>query len=208
MELARLSSLGRVTGQLSRFSLDNLSMRALDVHDVGLYEGKFHLVHAESVSIKRVTARSLKFSECNLSMPTWSGGEISTAWFDNCKLLGARFADITLAHVVFTNCKLDYSTFSQVRASGPVMFVRCSLREADFENCYFSHALFEECELVLTNFGRGSYKGCDLRGNDLSSVTGIKNLKSVIINRYQMMQLAEAMAADLDVTFGDELRAE
>jgi uncharacterized protein YjbI with pentapeptide repeats len=88
------------------------------------------------------------------------------------------------------------------------MFVRCSLREADFENCYFSHALFEECELVLTNFGRGSYKGCDLRGNDLSSVTGIKNLKSVIINRYQMMQLAEAMAADLDVTFGDELRAE
>jgi len=208
MELTRFSSLGRVSGQLSRFSLDDHSMRALDVQDVGLYEGKIHLGHAESVSIRRASARSLKFSECNLSMLRWSGGDISTTWFDNCKLLGARFDDITLSHVAFTNCKLDYSTFSRIRTSGPVIFARCSLREVDFENCQFSQALFDECELVLTGFGHGNYRGCDLRGNDLSAVIGINNLKSVIINRYQLAQFAEAMASELDVTFGDDLPAE
>jgi uncharacterized protein YjbI with pentapeptide repeats len=208
MELDQLSSLGRVTDLLSRFSLDDLSMRALDAQDVGLYEGKIHSVHAESASIKRVTARSLKFSECNLHLPTWSGGEVSTTWFDNCKLLGARFGDIKLAHVVFTNCVLDYSTFSQVRTLGPVMFSHCTLREANFESGYFSQMLFDECELAMTNFGPGSYKGCDLRGNQLSSVTGIHNLKSVIIDRHQLLQIAEAMAAELDVTFGDEQQAE
>jgi uncharacterized protein YjbI with pentapeptide repeats len=95
-----------------------------------------------------------------------------------------------------------------MRTSGPVIFVRCSLREADFENCHFSCALFDECELVLTNFGHGYYRGCDLCGNDLSAVTGIKNLRSVIINRYQLAQFAEAMASELDVTFGDDLPAE
>ena len=207
MELTPLSSLGRVTGQLSRFSLDDLSMRTLDVQDAGLHEGRIHNVHAENVSIRRVTVRSLKFSECNLSMLHWSGGEISTAWFDNCKLLGARFDDIKLMNVVFADCKIDYSTFSRMRTSGPVLFVRCSIREAEFEGCYFSRALFDECELVQTNFGHGSYKGCDLRGNDLSVATGINNLKSVVIDRYQLTQLAEAMASELNVTFGDDLHA-
>jgi uncharacterized protein YjbI with pentapeptide repeats len=207
MELARLPSLGHFSGQLSRFSLDDLSMRALDVQDVGLFEGKIHLVNAESTSIKRVTARTLKFSECNLGLPSWSGGEISTVWFDNCKLLGARFDDIKLSHAVFTNCKLDYSSFSQVRTSGPTIFSRCTLREAGFESCNFSQILFDQCDLTLTNFGPGSYKGCDLRGNDLSMVTGIHSLKSIVIDRHQLLELAAAMAAELNVAFGDEQQA-
>ena len=115
---------------------------------------------------------------------------------------------IKLSHAVFTNCKLDYSSFSQVRAPGPVIFSRCTLREADFESCHFPQMLFDECDLALTNFGSGSYKGCDLRGNDLSSVRGIHNLKAIVIDRHQLLQLAEAMAAELDVTFGDEGHAE
>jgi uncharacterized protein YjbI with pentapeptide repeats len=206
MELTRLSSLDRVTGQLSRFFLADLSMRAIDMQSTEIHEGKIHLVRAESVNLRRVTARSLRFSECNLSMLRWSKEKISTTWFDNCKLLGARFNDMTLAHVVFTNCKLDYSTFSRLRASGPVMFIRCSLRETDFEDCYFPSVLFDECDLVLANFGHGSYKGCDLRGNDLSSVTGLSNLKSVMINRHQLIQLAEAMASELNATIDDDLR--
>ena len=58
------------------------------------------------------------------------------------------------------------------------------------------------------NFHHGNYKGCDLRGNDLSTVTGVNNLGSVAIDRYQLTQLAEAMAAQLNITFGDELHAE
>jgi hypothetical protein len=57
----------------------------------------------------------------------------------------------------------------------------------------------------LTDFGRGSYRGCDLRGNDLSALIGAGHLKYVVIDRAQTIQLAEALPMELDVTFGDDL---
>jgi hypothetical protein len=61
------------------------------------------------------------------------------------------------------------------------------------------------CDLRLTGFGPGSYRRCDLRGNDLSALIGAAHLKHVIIDRVQTMQLGEALTAELRVTFGDEV---
>jgi uncharacterized protein YjbI with pentapeptide repeats len=102
-------------------------------------------------------------------------------------------------------CKLDYATLDQIRAAGPVLFVRCSLREAEFTGCDLADSLFDDCDLRLTDFGRGSYRGCDLRGNDLSALSSTRHLKYVVIDRAQLMQLAEALAVELDVTFGDDV---
>jgi uncharacterized protein YjbI with pentapeptide repeats len=120
-------------------------------------------------------------------------------------LLGARFDNVTFEHVVFTDCKMDYVALTRIRASGPVMFIRCSLREAAFDSCDFSRSLFDECDLAVTAFGQGRYTGCDLRGNDLSAVSGVQHLQRIVIDRFQLMQLAEALAAELNVTFGDAL---
>jgi hypothetical protein len=65
--------------------------------------------------------------------------------------------------------------------------------------------LFDDCDLRLAGFGPGSYRGCDLRGNDLSALIGARHLKHVIIDRAQTMQLGEALAAELGVTFSDEV---
>jgi hypothetical protein len=65
-------------------------------------------------------------------------------------------------------------------------------------------ALFDGCDLALAGFGPGRYRGCDLRGNDLSAVTGVQYLKRVIIDQAQLLQLAEALAAELDVSFGSD----
>ena len=46
-----------------------------------------------------------------------------------------------------------------------------------------------------------------LRGNDLSAVNTSHNRKRVVIDRTQLMQLAEELAAELRVTFGDDPRS-
>jgi uncharacterized protein YjbI with pentapeptide repeats len=97
-----------------------------------------------------------------------------------------------------------FAVFDQVRASGPVLFTRCSLREADFTACNLTGALFDECDLFQTNFGRGRYVGCDLRGNDLSMAKGVQHLRRAVLHRFQLLQLAHALAAELDVTLGDD----
>lgn len=115
-----------------------------------------------------------------------------------------RFQGVTMEHVVFTGCKLDYAVLDQIRADGPVLFAGCSLREAELTGCSLPGAAFDGCDLRLTAFGPGNYRRCDLRGNDLPALIGAAHLKRVILDPAQTAQLGEALAAELKMTFGDE----
>jgi uncharacterized protein YjbI with pentapeptide repeats len=204
VELQPVSVLGTDNGSISDFQYGDASLRALDLEKVTLLHGKVRAVTAEHANITDVRMDSVEFTGCDLSSLRWVGGKLSRVRFDTCKLLGADFTGVSLEHVVFVGCKLDYSTLDKVRATGPVLFVRCSMPEAEFTGCDLPDALFDDCDLRLAVFGEGSYRGCDLRGNDLSTLNGTRHLKKVIIDRAQTMQLAEALAAELDMTFGDD----
>jgi uncharacterized protein YjbI with pentapeptide repeats len=203
-ELTRVDSLGAARGSVSRFELAETRVRVLDVKDVQLADGRVRAVRAEAAGVQGLTARSVEFTSCELGNVRWTGGKLSRTRFDGCKLLAARFENVTLDHVVFSDCKLDYALLSQVRATGPVLFIRCSLREAEFRGCDLGRSVFDDCDLGLADFGPGAYRGCDLRGNDLSGIRGVRHLSRVVIDRAQVLQLAEALAADLEVSFGDD----
>jgi uncharacterized protein YjbI with pentapeptide repeats len=203
--LEPLSSLGTEGGLICDFQFGDTSLRTLEVRNVQLLHGKIRALRAERATITAVRIDSVEFTGCDLSSLRWTGGKISRVRFDTCKLLGARFEGLTLEHAVFTGCKLDYATLDQVRAAGPVIFAGCSLREAEFTGCNLAGSLFDDCDLRLACFGQGSYRGCDLRGNDLSAISGTDHLKHVVIDRAQTIQLAGALAAELEVTFGDDL---
>jgi uncharacterized protein YjbI with pentapeptide repeats len=205
MELSALATLGTDSGSLSDFQFGDTAIRALDLENLTLLHGKIRAVHAARGNITAVRMDSVEFTGCDLSSLSWEGGKLSRVCFETCKLLGAQFRGMTLEHVVFVGCKLDYATFDEVRAAGPVLFVRCSLPEVEFTGCDLSDSLFDDCNMRLTSFGSGVYRGCDLRGNDLSALSSTANLKNVILDRSQIMQLAEALAAELNVTFGDDI---
>jgi uncharacterized protein YjbI with pentapeptide repeats len=90
-----------------------------------------------------------------------------------------------------------------VRAAGPVIFSTFSLRETTFSAADLSGALMDDCDVRLAEFDGGTYRGLDLRGNDLSQLRGLAHLKQIIIDQAQTLQLAEALTSELDVTFGD-----
>src|SRR5262245_45992137 len=52
---------------------------------------------------------------------------------------------MTVDHVVFTGCKLDYATLDEIKATGPVLFAGCSLREAALTGCSLAGSLFDDC---------------------------------------------------------------
>jgi uncharacterized protein YjbI with pentapeptide repeats len=204
--LETVSSLGTDGGLVSDFDFSKASMSALTTENVTLLDGKVRSLAAERASLNGMHVRSVEFAGCQLASLRWAGGKISRTRFDECRLLGARFDGVTLEHVVFTGCKLDYAVLDRVRVTGPVMFAGCSFREAEFTGCDLAGALFDGCDLRLAAFGRGHYRNCDLRGNELSAARGVHHLKHAIIDRAQLTQLAEALAAELEVTFGEEAR--
>ncbi len=200
-----VSSLGTGNRLISDFQVSDSTLQELDLAEIQLFRGKVRGLRAERATITATRMDSVEFTRCDLSSLRWTGGKISCVRFDACRLLGARFDGMTVEHVVFTGCKLDYATLDQIQATGPVLFAGCSLREAALTGCSLAGSLFDDCDLWLTDFGVGNFRGCDLRGNDLSAVTGASHLRHVIIDQAQTMQLGVALAAELEMTLGDDL---
>ncbi|MGI5335884.1 hypothetical protein ACQEVS_00050 [Streptomyces sp. CA-181903] len=79
------------------------------------------------------------------------------------------------------------------------------MRETGFTSVDLTAATFDACTMNFTAFDSGRYAGCDLRGNHLSAVRGVANLRRVVVDRPQLHQLAQALAGDLGVAFGEDL---
>ncbi|MER5492147.1 pentapeptide repeat-containing protein [Streptomyces sp. NPDC002454] len=207
LHLSKVTSLEGARGRVSEFHYGDADLRALDLSDTHLMDGRISGVRVERARLEGVRVDSVEVAGCDLSSLYWSDSKITRAVFRDCKLMGSVLENVTLADVLFENCKLDYSTLTRIRAAGPVIFSQCSLRETTFTAAELSAVAFEECDLRLTEFDGGTYRAMDLRGNDLSRIRGLGSLKQVIIDRAQTLQLAEALAVELGITYGEDLDA-
>ncbi|MFJ2514109.1 pentapeptide repeat-containing protein [Streptomyces griseoviridis] len=205
LSLSDVTSLEGGRGRLAEFHYADGDLRDLDLADTHLLDGRIAGLKAQRTRLERLRVDSVEFIRCDLASPQWADSRISRSVFRDCKLLGAAFEDVTLDNVLFENCKLDYSALTRVRATGPVIFSACSLRETTFAAADLSNTLIDDCDLRLTEFDGGKYRGLDLRGNTLSQLRGLSSLRQVVIDRAQTLQLAEALAAELDITFGEDL---
>ena len=203
--LSNVQSLEVGRGILQDFHYADADLRALELTDAQLVTGKITGLRAARVRLEQLRLSVVEFDNCDLGSATWLDSKLSRVVFRNCKLMGAALSDLTLDDVLFENCKLDYTTLANLRATGPVAFSRCVLTEASVTGCDLTGAVLDACTLRLTEFGKGRYKDLDLRGNDLSAITGAANLSKVIIDRAQQVELAQALLAELDVTYGEDL---
>lgn len=202
-ELVPVQALRPDDGRLSLFSYGGADLRALDLSRTQLVDGRISDVTAERVDLDRVRMTSVEITGCDLASLTLSNSRLSRVRFTDCRLLGARLVDLVLDNVVFERCKIDYATLSGVTAKGPVLFAGCSLAETEIDGCDLSGAAFEDCILRATSFLPGGYTGTDLRGNDLSAVTGAMNLRRIVIDRHQLTDLSVVLADELGITFAD-----
>ncbi|WP_372407155.1 pentapeptide repeat-containing protein [Streptomyces luteireticuli] len=203
--LSNVTSLEGGRGRVTEFQYADQDLRELDLADTHLLDGRIQRVQTQRAKLHEVRADSVQFSDCDLSSLKWSDSKLSRVTFSNCKLMGALFEEVALENVLFENCKFDYATLDRVRASGPVIFSKCTLRETTIRASDFSSVVFEACDLRLAEFEGGKYRDCDLRGNDLTTVRGAVALKKILIDRAQVAQLAEALATELEVTYGEDL---
>lgn len=203
--LSNVTSLEGSRGRTAEFSYADAELRDLDLAEAHLMHGRITGLKTQRTRFDKLRVDSVEFSGCDLASLQWVDSKVSRAVFRDCKLMGAALEDVTLDNVLFENCKLDYSTFTRTRAAGSVIFSKCSLREATFVAADLGSALIDDCDLRQAEFDGGKYSGLDLRGNDLSHLRGLSSLKKIVIDQAQMLQLAEALAVELDVTYGENL---
>ncbi|GAA3848798.1 pentapeptide repeat-containing protein [Streptomyces sedi] len=203
--LSHVTSLEGGRGRVAEFHYADADLRDLDLADTHLIDGRITGLRIRRTHLEQLRVDSVEFTGCDLGSPRWTDSRISRAAFRDCKLMGAALEDVTLDNVLFENCKFDYGTLTRVRAAGPVILAGCSLRETTFAGADLGAVLLDDCDLRLTEFDGGTYRGLDLRGNDLSQLRGLASLRKVVIDHAQTLQLADALTAELDITFGEDL---
>ncbi|WP_424889672.1 pentapeptide repeat-containing protein [Streptomyces sp. XH2] len=205
LRLSLVESLESGRGTVQEFQYADAHLRELDLAGTRLITGRITGLRAARVRFEAVNLHCVQLDACDLGVARWTGGKLTRVAFRNCKIMGAVLDDLVLEHVLFDRCKLDYTAFTKVRAAGPVAFSECGLTEASLTDCDLSDAVMRDCTLRDTEFGRGRYRGLDLRDNDLGALRGVASLNRVLIDRAQQDQLAQALMAELDVTYGDDL---
>lgn len=199
-DLDEVDSLEGEHGQLRDFRYANASLRELSLSGTQLMDGRIADLTTQRARLDDLSLHSVEFSDCDLSGLRWVDSKLSRVTFTNCRMLGALWENVTFDDVAFERCKLDYAAFTRLRTVGSAIFADCSLREARFSGSDLSGVAFNECDLHLTEFDGGTYRACDLRGNDLSGLRGVSALKKIIVDRPQLHGLAEAFAAELEIT--------
>ncbi|MFF2813831.1 pentapeptide repeat-containing protein [Streptomyces sp. NPDC058000] len=202
--LSNVESLVSGRGIVQDFQYTDAQLRSLELENTQLITGRITRLRTAQSQVNEVRLNSVEVDGTDLGNAQWADSKLSRVVFRNCKIMGGTLAGLTFEDVLFENCKLDYTAFEKVRAAGPVVFSKCSLAEASFHDCDLSNAIFKDCVLRMTQFGKGRYKGADLRGNDLSAIRGLTHLSKVRIDPAQQAELAQALVAELDITIGDD----
>lgn len=174
--------------------------------------------------IGHVPRQGQAVSECLVSGEVWSRVElvnvtVSRSWFVNadlasltlqgltldrcalrgCNLIGTRWENIMIKDVILENCLIDYAYFTDVKASGPVSFVGCSLTDATFTRGKLSTAAFDGCKLSGVTFDGCDLRGADLRGNDISGLVAATGLRGAILSQSQVPALTKLLINDLSI---------
>ncbi|GAA2084669.1 hypothetical protein GCM10009759_03910 [Kitasatospora saccharophila] len=196
-----LQPVGHLGGDSVRdFLYADVDLRDLDLIDTALLAGRIRNLSAQRTTLEGVRLSSVEITATTISSLAWSGSRATQTHWAASRLMGATITGVALTDVLFEGCRLDYATFETVRASGTVVFDRCVLTEATFTGCDLTGAVFRDCTLDQTVFGRGKYRDTDLRGNDLSTISGTANLTGVLLDPAQPDQLIRALLTELDAT--------
>jgi uncharacterized protein YjbI with pentapeptide repeats len=128
-----------------------------------------------------------------------SNGDWRGASLRRVELRGSRFTGVTLIEadledLLLHDCKLDYANLRGA-ALRHVTFSGCVLLDADFGGATLESVRFEACALRGTDFSRATMTEVDLRGSDLSELSGdVSALRGAIVDTAQLIDLAGRLA--------------
>lgn len=198
--LTNVDTLDNPRGAIQDFAFGDADLRSLGLSDTRLVTGHIHRVCAQHVGFEALKLHDVEITGSDLRAVRWSESRLTRVVIRDTKLLGAALNGLVLDNVLFENCKLGFTSFTQVRATGPVAFAGCVLTEATSTDCDLSDVVFSGCTLRLTVFGPGRYRNVDLRGNGLSTVRGIPHLTRARIGPGEQHDLIQVLVTELEIT--------
>lgn len=183
---------------------DSLAFRKVDL-TAQAGEG----AHFEDCVLIECTLDEVRLNHARILETTFKGSHATTL-----ELLGATLRDVTFAdcrigalasagskwtQVNIRGGKLDYVNLRDAQLES-VKFEDCSIGELDLSGAIVTRLVIIGCRVGQLTLTHAQLKDTDLRGAELSSVTGLTELAGATITNVQLHDLAPALAAHLHIT--------
>lgn len=108
-----------------------------------------------------------RFTKMVLAESDWSGARLDDCVFDGCDLSRARFSQLALRGVAFTNCRITGVDWSDIRPTPTVSFDGCNLQYSSFVKINLTGTSFLRCRLSDAQFLEVRLVDADFSGSDL-----------------------------------------
>jgi uncharacterized protein YjbI with pentapeptide repeats len=186
--------------------------------DAVRFEGTdFGGAHAEGFSFLECSLLDARLDDAHLEGSRWS----ECTW-ERAQGVGVSLVEASLVETTLDGCRLGAVSahggvwrdvmvrggkvdFLNLRGANlkDVAFVDCVVVELDLSEATVDGMTFEGCTLLEPTFGRGKYAGLDLSEAQLRAPHGLAGLRGATLSRPQVIDLADALAAELGITVSD-----
>ena len=182
--------------------------------------GEYDTAWFDTVTFDEPDVGNVRFLECAFTAPSFSGGQLRRARFNDVWMRGGRIVGTELIESVWLDAALLSSALSGVEAYGAqlrrVTFAGCKLDSVNLRATVLDGVSFEDCTLTdvdmadaeLTNvrfpgsemrglrLARATLKHVDFRGAiALGIADGYDSLRGAIIDGGQLIEIAPGLAA-------------
>lgn len=115
-----------------------------------------------------------------------------------CRLTGAELAEATLRDVTFHDCRLDLAGLRHARLER-VVFSECRMAECELQGSALTDVLFDRCELRHATLANARLQRVEMRGCDLTGLSGGEALRGVRMPWEDVVASAHVLASVVGV---------
>jgi uncharacterized protein YjbI with pentapeptide repeats len=180
-ELERLSNADLEDRDLHELRLISCEWVDSDLTDADLRGSRF-----DEVVLDRISATVLRAAEA-----TWQDVHVR-----NSRIGSAEFYESEWRSVQFTNCKIGYLNLRHATLTD-VRFRDCQIDEIDLGDATVTRAAFPGSTLTSLDLRSADLVALDLRGLELSTISGVESISGAWVDESQLVSLAPILARHL-----------
>jgi uncharacterized protein YjbI with pentapeptide repeats len=183
-------------------TLDGLDLRGTGatgtrVLDCRLGSGTFTEVDLSRSSWRTVTWDGMRMLGVDLTRSTWARVDIEGSVLAGCQMYGAD-----LHRVTFRDCRIDSLNLRGARLR-EVTFVDCVVVDLDLGSATVRDVQWPGCRIEGLDLTGATLSQVDFRRAGLGIARGFDRLRGAIIDTGQLVELAPALAAHLELQVRD-----
>lgn len=191
----------------ARESYDGLRFVSADLSGRALAAASFSECEFLDLSANGCDLRSASFVETRverLDAPTLTAprSRFRDVVLQGSRIGSAEFYDVSWQSVHVSNCKLGFVNLRCAELRD-VLFTDCTIDELDLGAATAHRVSFVNTTITSLDVTRARLEHVDLRGAELSSLTGIDGLRGATVNPYQVADLATMFARHFGITIED-----